>query len=82
MARNTAGKQGRATERDVIEVIRELSKVCRDWTMAATLNRLGDRTGTGHTWRAPSVASVRYHYRLPNVAKGHDWLTLTHAAQQ
>jgi hypothetical protein len=28
------------------------------------------------------VACVRYHYRLPNVAKGHDWLTLTQAAQQ
>jgi len=28
------------------------------------------------------VACVRYHYRLPNFAKGHDWLTLTQAAQQ
>src|SRR4030095_15345661 len=82
VARNTAGKHGRATERDVLEVIRELSKVCRDLTIAATLNRLGYRTGTGKTWRAHSVACVRYHYRLPHVAKGHDWLTLTQAAQQ
>ena len=51
-------------------------------TIAATLNRLGYRTGTGKTWRAHSVACVRYHYRLPNFAKGHDWLTLTQAAQQ
>jgi hypothetical protein len=82
VARNTAGKHGRATERDVIEVIRELSKVCRDLTIAATLNRLGYRTGTGKTWRAHSVACVRYQYRLPNFVKGHDWLTLTQAAQQ
>jgi DNA invertase Pin-like site-specific DNA recombinase len=82
VARNTAGKHGRATDRDVIDVIRELSKVCRDLTIAATLNRLGYRTGTGKTWRAHSVACVRYHYRLPNFAKGHDWLTLTQAAQQ
>jgi hypothetical protein len=82
VARNTAGKHGRATEHDVIAVIRELSKVCRDLTIAATLNRLGYRTGTGKTWRAHRVACVRYHYRLPNVAKGHDWLTLTPAAQQ
>jgi hypothetical protein len=82
VARNTAGKHGRATERDVIEVIRELSTVCRDLTMAATLKRLGDRTGTGKTWRAQRVACVRYPYRLPNFAKGHDWLTLTQAAQQ
>jgi DNA invertase Pin-like site-specific DNA recombinase len=82
VARNTAGKHGRATERDVLEVIRELSKVCRDLTIAATLNRLGYRTGTGKTWRAHSVACVRYHYRLPNFVKGYDWLTLTQAAQQ
>lgn len=82
VARNTVGKHGRATERDVIEVIGELSKVCRDLTIAATLNRLGYRTGTGKTWRAHSVACVRYQYRLPNFAKGHDWLTLTQAAQQ
>jgi hypothetical protein len=68
VARNTAGQHGRATERAVLEVIRELSKVCRDLTIAATLNRLGYRTGTGKTWRAHSVAGVRYHYRLPNVA--------------
>jgi DNA invertase Pin-like site-specific DNA recombinase len=82
VARNTVGKHGRATERDVIEIIGELSKVCRDLTIAATLNRLGYRTGTGKTWRAHSVACVRYHYRLPNFAKGHAWLTLTQAAQQ
>jgi hypothetical protein len=28
------------------------------------------------------VACVRYHYRLTHVAKGHDWLTRTQAAQQ
>jgi DNA invertase Pin-like site-specific DNA recombinase len=82
VTRNMVGKHGRATERDVLEVIRELSKVCRDLTIAATLNRLGYRTGTGKTWRAHSVACVRYHYRLPNFVKGHDWLTLTQAAQQ
>jgi hypothetical protein len=82
VARNTAGKHGRATDRDVIDVIRELSKVCRDLPIAATLNRLGYRTGTGKTWRAHSVACVRYQYRLPNFAKGHDWLTLAQAAQQ
>ena len=81
VARNTAGQHGRATDRDVIEVIRELSKVCRDLTIAATLNRLGYRTGTGKTWRVHSVASVRYQYRLPNFAKGTDWLTRAQAAQ-
>ena len=81
-ARNTAGKHGRATDRDVIDVIRERSKVCRDLTIAATLNRLGYRTGTGKTWRAHSGACVRYQYRLPNFAKNPDWLPLSQAARQ
>jgi hypothetical protein len=58
------------------------SLICRDLTIAAPLHRLGSRTGTGKTWRAHSVACVRYHYHLPNFAQGHDWLTLTQAAQQ
>jgi DNA invertase Pin-like site-specific DNA recombinase len=82
VSRNTAGKHGRATEHDIIAIIRELSKVCRDLTIAATLNRLGYRTGTGKTWRAHSVACVRYQYRLPNFPKGTDWVTLNQAAQQ
>jgi hypothetical protein len=81
VARNTAGKHGRATAGEVLEVIRELSKVCRDLTIAATLNRLGYRPGTGKTWRAHSVASVRYQYRLPNFPKGTAWLTRAQAAQ-
>jgi excisionase family DNA binding protein len=82
VARNTAGKHGRATHPDVIAVIRELSKVCQDLSLAATLNRLGYRTGTGKSWRAHSVACVRYQYRLPNYPKGKDWLTRTQAAAQ
>ena len=59
VARNTAGKHGRVTAPQAMEVIRELSKVCRDQTIAATLHRLGSRTGTGKTWRAHRVACVR-----------------------
>jgi hypothetical protein len=82
VARNTAGKHGRAPHPDVLAVIRALSKVCEDRTLAATLNRLGYRTGTGKPWRAHRVACVRYQYRLPNYPKGKDWLTLTQAAAQ
>lgn len=82
VARNGVGKHQRTTHADVIEVITELSKVCRDSTTAATLNRLGYRTGGGKTWRAHSVANVRYRYRRPNFPKGQDWLTLKQTAQQ
>src|SRR5262249_56520058 len=49
--RNRKGQHRRVTDGNVIEIIRELSKVCTDQTIAATLNRLGYRTGTGKTWR-------------------------------
>jgi hypothetical protein len=59
VACKTAGKQGRATAPDVIAVSWELSKSWRALTLAAPLNRLGYRTGTGKPWRAPSGAGVR-----------------------
>jgi hypothetical protein len=82
VARTTPGKHRRATAPQVLDLMQEFSKMCSDATTAATLNRLGYRTGTGKTWRAHSVASGRYQYRLPNFAKGKDWLTLKQAAEQ
>ena len=82
VARHTVGKHGRATPEQALEVIRALSKVCRAQTIAATLHRVGYRTGTGQTWRAHSVACVRYQYRLPNFPKQHDGLTLEQVAVQ
>jgi hypothetical protein len=78
--RNRSGHHRRVTDVNVIELIRELSKVCADQTIAATLNRLGYRTGTGKTWRAHSVANLRYTHRLPNYLKGKDWLTVEQTA--
>jgi len=78
--RNGTGRHRRVTGGNVLEIIGELSKVCTDPTIAATLNRLGYRTGTGKTWRAHSVANVRYYHQLPNYAKGVDWLTVEQAA--
>jgi hypothetical protein len=79
--RNRPGQHRRVTDTNAIELIRELSKVCSDAAIAATLNRLGYRTGAGKTWRTHSVHNVRYHHRLPNYTKGEDWLTVEHAAK-
>jgi DNA invertase Pin-like site-specific DNA recombinase len=78
--RNRPGHHRRVTDTNVIELICELSKVCSDATIAATLNRLGYRTGAGKTWRTHSVQNVRYHHRLPNYTKGKDWFTVELAA--
>ncbi len=80
--RNRVGQHRSVTAPEVLELIRALSKICPDRTIAATLNRLGYRTATGKTWRAHSVASMRSTHRLPHVAQGQEWLSLEHAAQQ
>jgi DNA invertase Pin-like site-specific DNA recombinase len=78
--RAKTGQHRRVADTDVIALVSELSKVCSDQTTAATLNRLGYRTGTGKTWRAHSVANLRYYHRLPNYEKGVAWLTVETAA--
>jgi hypothetical protein len=80
--RNLVGRHRHITNGNVIDLLRELSKVCTDQTIAATLNRLGYRTATGKTWRAHSVANVRYCHRLPNYTKGAEWLTVEQAAAE
>jgi hypothetical protein len=80
--RHRVGQHRYVTAPEVLELICELSKVCQDQTIAATLNRLGYRTATGKTWRTHSVASLRSTHRLPHVVKGQAWWTLEQAAQQ
>ena len=75
-----SGEHRRVADPDVITLVGELSKVGTDQSTAATLNRLGYRTGTGKTWRAHSVASLRYYHQLPNYEKGAAWLTVEQAA--
>jgi hypothetical protein len=75
-----SGEHRRVADPDVITLVGELSKVGTDQSIAATLNRLGYRTGTGKTWRAHSVASLRYYHQLPNYEKGAAWLTVEQTA--
>lgn len=77
--RTKPGHHRRVADGDVLLLVRELSKVCSDQTTAATLNRLGYRTGSRKTWRAHSVGNFRYYHELPNYEKGADWLTVEQA---
>lgn len=79
-ARNKPGKKHRETSVTALELIEELSKVCSDQTIAATLNRLGFQTGGGRTWRLHSVYNARYIHRLTNYRKQAAWLTIEQAA--
>jgi DNA invertase Pin-like site-specific DNA recombinase len=63
--KNTAGKHGRCTKLEAIEVIRRMAGKYADEQIAATLNRLGLRTGHGNTWSEMRVYSARHYYNLP-----------------
>ena len=79
---NGTGQRRVRTEKTSKELIRELSKVCSDQAIAATLNRLGLRTGGGKTWRAHSVQHTRYYYRLPNYRNADKWLTVDQTSRE
>ena len=82
IARNPTGKHHRITEDKALDLIRELSKVINDQAIAATLNRLGYRTGSGKSWRVHSVQSTRHYHRLERYANTDEWLTIEQAAKE
>jgi excisionase family DNA binding protein len=82
VVRNRPGKKYRETSVTALELIEELSKVCSDQAIAATLNRLGFKTGSGKTWRVHSVYSTRYTHRLTNHRKANAWVTIEQAATE
>lgn len=82
VVRNAPGKKYCDTSKTALELVEELSKVCSDQTIAATLNRLGFKTGAGKTWRLHSVHNARYIHRLTNHRKANAWVTVEQASQE
>lgn len=80
--RNRKGQNAIRTEKTALELIEELSKVCSDQTIAATLNRLGLKTGGGKTWRIHSVQTTRSYYKLTNHRNSDLWLTIEQVASE
>jgi hypothetical protein len=63
--KNPHGRHGRSTSHEAIEVVRQMAGTFSDEEIAATLNRLGLRTGTGNTWSEILVRSARPDRHLP-----------------
>ena len=85
VVRNMRGRKKVETDKTALELIEELSKVCGDQAIAATLNRLGFKTGAGKTWRIHSVQTTRSYHRLTNYrSRGGEprWLTVDQAATE
>jgi DNA invertase Pin-like site-specific DNA recombinase len=82
LAKNRTGCHRRTTDRHVVDLVRDLVKVCDDPSMAAILNRLGYRTGAGNTWTESRVRSLRAYHDIPACQREspRDWVTLEQAA--
>lgn len=63
--RNGSGKHSRCTSLEAVEIVRRMAGLFRDDQIAATLNRLGLRTGAGNTWVEGRVRSLRSYHELP-----------------
>ena len=82
VARNGTGHHRRVADDKAIELIEELSKICTAQMIAQVLNRLGYRTGQGHTWRVHHIYNVRHERLLPSYQKKGAWLTLRETAAE
>jgi DNA invertase Pin-like site-specific DNA recombinase len=80
--RNPSGMHGRMADRSVIELVRELAKVCDDKAIAAVLNRLGYTTGQGNSWRLSRVTSFRHTHGIELCTAGCSSITLQAATQR
>jgi hypothetical protein len=83
IAKNRIGRHRHTTDRQVVDLVRELTKVCPDDSIAAILNRLGCRTGAGNSWTEPRVRSLRSYHEIPayNPEEPRSWLMLAQTAQ-
>lgn len=82
--KNGLGKHRRCTSLEAVEVVRQMAGKFNDEQIAATLNRLGLRTGAGNHWNDQRVASLRHYHKFPAYdasAVSRDMLTLEETAE-
>jgi DNA invertase Pin-like site-specific DNA recombinase len=72
------------TTLEAIEVVRHMAGRFPDELIAATLNRLGLRTGVGNTWNKQRVYSLRHERQLPafDPDRAQPMITLAEAAKR
>jgi hypothetical protein len=82
--RNRPGQHRHCTDREVVEVVRDLARSLPDGRIALVLNRLGYRTGAGNGFTQQRVVSLRNHHAISvfNAQNASDApLTLAQAAE-
>jgi excisionase family DNA binding protein len=82
--RNRPGQHRHVTDKEVVDVVKELAEVCGDRSIASILNQLGYRTGAGNRWTEARVKGLRDHRHIPafNGKEERAWITLNQAAEE
>lgn len=82
MHKHKSGRNGHATDKDVLGLVRELAKAWPDANIAGLLNRPGCHPGPGHRWNETRVKNPRRYHEIPGFTKGCErlWLTMAEAA--
>src|SRR6516162_7424787 len=62
--RNRVGQNQWASDADVVDLVRILSRQMSDDSIAAVLNRSGKSTGRGNRWTRSRVCSLRYNNEI------------------
>jgi excisionase family DNA binding protein len=78
------GQHRRCTSVEAVEVVRQMAGRFSDELIAATLNRLGMRTGMDNSWNKDRVYSLRQYHQLPRFdpQEPRTGVTLREAAQR
>ncbi len=78
------GEHRYATNKQAVDLIRDLALICTDEQIAAVLNRVGVKTGKGGTWTTPKVQKHRSRRKVKgfNPKQPRSWLTLSEAADE
>lgn len=78
------GEHTKSTPAEAMAIIRSMATRWSDADVAATLNRMGMRTGQGKTWTGHRVSSLRHVHKIEGYrAAGNtdgEWLTMSQAA--
>ena len=64
--KNQTGHHSRCTSIEAIEIIRQMAGRFPDEQIAATLNRLGLKTGSGNNWVELRIRTARSYYDFPS----------------
>jgi len=81
--RNRTGEHGRCTDREVVQLVRELAGSYNDRVIAQVLNKLGYSTGVGNSFNLCRVQSLRNYHQIPCFDDSkRDWLTLEETAER